>query len=514
MTAARASRITDALLGIAAMAAILLALTRLDAAGEGVERRAFDVAGTPATAHLPEGPALGPVLVIAHGFAGSQQLMQSFALAAARNGYASVTYDLAGHGRNPAPLGGSITDPEGATRRLVDQLGRVVEVARRLGDGRVAVLGHSMASDIVVRFAQQTPGIGATIAVSMFAPTVTETTPPNLLVIVGALETALAAEALRAVGLAAAPGAAQMRVTYGDPAAGTARRAAASPWTEHVSVLFAQASLAETVGWLDLAFGIPRAGPPRTDMRGPWIVLLLAGVVALMRPLARLLPVVSSPPAGAGLGWRALWPVIVVPAVATPLVLRVLPTKFLPVLVGDYLAMHFLAFGLIAAACLAACGRGPIRPAPPPALSRRALVLATLGAVAFGLVGLAWPIDRLLTSFALSPGRLTLFLALLAGTAAHFLAAEWATRGPGSARGGYAAMQAGFLASLIAAVALDFERLFFLLIIVPVIVIFFAIYGHASAVLQRRTGHPFVGGIATAIAFAWAIAATFPLVEG
>ncbi len=78
--------------------------------------------------------------------------MQPFATTFARNGYTAVTFDFPGHGRNPKPLTGSITDENGATRVLVAEMARVAAFARPLGDGRFAVLGHSMASDIVVRF--------------------------------------------------------------------------------------------------------------------------------------------------------------------------------------------------------------------------------------------------------------------------------------------------------------------------------------------------------------------------
>ena len=62
--------------------------------------------------------------------------------------------------------------------------------------------------------------------------------------------------------------------------------------------------------------------------------------------------------------------------------------------------------------------------------------------------------------------------------------------------------------------ALDFERLFFLAIIVPVIVLFFIVHGLFSGWAYRATGHPWVGGIANAFVFAWAIGVTFPLVAG
>ncbi len=129
----------------------------------------------------------------------------------------------------------------------------------------------------------------------------------------------------------------------------------------------------------------------------------------------------------------------------------------------------------------------------------------------FGLVALVWPIDAFLTSFLPGPERVVLMLAMLVGTLLFFLSDEWITRGEGTGRGAYVASKLAFLVSLAIAVALDFERLFFLIIIVPVIVLFFLVYGLFSGWAYRRTGHPFVGGIANALAFAWAIAVTFPL---
>jgi alpha-beta hydrolase superfamily lysophospholipase len=86
---------------ILAAVAACLAVWRLEGARAGLERQALDVGGTPATVwRMPDaGPA--PVVVIAHGFAGSRQIMEDFAIALARAGHVAVTYDLKGHGRNP-----------------------------------------------------------------------------------------------------------------------------------------------------------------------------------------------------------------------------------------------------------------------------------------------------------------------------------------------------------------------------------------------------------------------------
>ena len=131
--------------------------------------------------------------------------------------------------------------------------------------------------------------------------------------------------------------------------------------------------------------------------------------------------------------------------------------------------------------------------------------------VVFGFVAIVWPIDAYVTSFVPNTTRTFLFIVMVAGTLCYFLSDEWLTRGQGAAPGAFVASKLIFLASLAIAVALDFQRLFFLLIIVPVIVCFFLLYGLLSQWAYRRTGHPFVAGIANAIAFAWAIAVTFPV---
>lgn len=71
-----------------------------------------------------------------------------------------------------------------------------------------------------------------------------------------------------------------------------------------------------------------------------------------------------------------------------------------------------------------------------------------------------------------------------------------------------------FLISLAIAVGLDPQRLFFLVLIVPVMVPFFMVYGLFSRWIYATTGYPLLAGTAAAVAFAWAIGVTFPLVSG
>ncbi len=97
------------------------------------------------------------------------------------------------------------------------------------------------------------------------------------------------------------------------------------------------------------------------------------------------------------------------------------------------------------------------------------------------------------------------------GTTTFFTADEWRIRGQNAARFGYAASKAAFIASLALAVAINFEALFFLIIILPVIVPAFIVYGLFSTWIYRRTRHPLVAGLANSAFLAWAIGVTFPI---
>lgn len=500
----------NALLAVAGFALLAVGLYKLDLAAAEVRVSRLSHQGTPLTLFRPAGPHdPAPVVLISHGFAGSQQLMQSFALSLARNGYLAVTFDYYGHGRHPQPLRGDVAKIGGATQKLLEQTRAIADYALSLpgASGELALLGHSMASDIVVRYAQQDSRVAATIAVSMFSSAVTAEAPANLLVIVGDLEGFLKKEALRVQGLVSEnPREAR---TVGRVSDGSARRIVFAQGVEHVGVLYSGAAQREAVRWLDAVYA--REGSGGVARRGPAIVALLLGLMALARPLCRALPQVAAQAVGAALPWRRLLPAGLVPALATPLLLSRFPADFMGALVGGYLAAHFFVYGLIAALVLAWVTRG--RTARPVAVNYARLALAAAIATAYFAGAFALALDTYVTSYAITATRLPLILATLAGTLTYFLADEWLAHGERRARGGQLFTRVCFLLSLGIAVALSFEDLFFLLIIAAVIVIYFLVYGLFSRWVYARTGHPAVGAIANAVTFAWALGAVFPLLQ-
>jgi len=119
--------LVGAALGIALWSLFALAELRMD-----LSVSASHVSSIPVTIFRSQAPETSPVVVIAHGFAGSQQLMQPIAVTLARNGYIAVTFDFAGHGRNPLPLAGGLTDMAASTRLLLAEIGEVAQFAMTL----------------------------------------------------------------------------------------------------------------------------------------------------------------------------------------------------------------------------------------------------------------------------------------------------------------------------------------------------------------------------------------------
>lgn len=459
--------------------------------------------GTPATLFLRDNGDAAPVVIIAHGFAGSRQLMDPFALTLAQAGYVVASFDFEGHGRNPRPMSGDVSTIDGTTRLLMEETGRVARaaLAHPRADGRLVYLGHSMASDIVVRQALEEPAANAVVAISMFSEAVTADEPRNLLVIAGEWETMLAEEAVKALRLADPQ--ANAGDIVGDPAQETGRRAVIAPKVEHVGVLYSATALNAARDWLDASFGRTSIGP--VAQRGSWIAALLLATVTIAWPLARWLP------AGAGampspLSTRRFLVVALAPALLVPLLLAPFEIRVLPVLVADYLALHLGLYGAMTLALLWHWGQ--LRGQFPARIWWIACAVAV-----FGIAVLGGVLDRYVASFLPHTGRMAVIAGLALGAVPFLLADGILTQGGKAQLWRVVMVRAAFLASLGLAVALNFEALFFLLIILPVIVLFFLLFGTMSGWVGRRTGLPAAGGIGLGLVLAWSLGVTFPMFD-
>ncbi|MEM1077987.1 MAG: alpha/beta fold hydrolase [Pseudomonadota bacterium] len=480
---------------ILSVCSIALAIWRLEGARAGLGITKDSVGQTPVTVYRTPGADPAPAVVIAHGFAGSRQLMEAFALTLARAGYVVVSFDFEGHGRNPVPMSGDVTRIDGTTQLLMAETGRVTDHALSLPgvDGRVALLGHSMASDVIVRQTVADLRISATVAISMFSQAVSATEPARLLAITGAWEAALRAEALRVLRLVG-PSAEEGQTAQ---AGLVTRRAVVAPHVEHVGVLYSATSLREARDWLDATYG--RRSDTALAITGGWITLLLAGLVGLVWPLSRLAPLRPARPEP--LPRRDYWMALGAASLITPLALWPFDLNILPVLVADYLALHLLVFGALASSVLWSRGHRP----------GGWQLWIGLALLVYGLAVFGGALDRYVASFMPHAGRLVIILAIALGAVAYMLADTWLSGAGTAPLWRRVVAKLGFFVSLGIAVALDLEGLFFLLIILPVIVLYFVVFGTMGAWLGRRTGAVGSIGIALGLILAWSLGVSFPM---
>ncbi len=473
---------------VLAIAMVLISLYVLELARQDVGITHFTIGQSPVTEYATS-TGDGPIVVVAHGFAGSQQMMQGYALPLARAGYRVYAFEFEGHGRHPKPMSGDVTVIDGTTRLLVEQ---TEEVIAAVSDGTpVALVGHSMATDVLVRAAENQSGIGPIVLISAFSQAITASQPDNLLLVSGAWEAGLRAFGQDAVMMV------DPTAVEGDTVISgmVQRRAVAAPFSEHVSVLQSRVARDETLAWLDRAYG--RTSDIAILPTGWAILGLLIGLVLLFGPVAKLLPKREVQKLSLSRKQFAIIlcvPVVVAPAIAVPL-----NPSFLPVLVADYLGLHLLIFGGLQLAILRHWG----------------ITFGRISWLAFGVL-LVWcalfgfALDRYAANFWPTYDRLWIICVMMIGAVPFLLADMILTADASLLR--RVIVRISLLLSLSFAVALDFEGLFFLMLIAPVLVLFFVVFGSLGRAVARGSG-PMSSGLALGLVLAWALGVSFPLFQ-
>jgi dienelactone hydrolase len=471
-----------------------IAIYVLETARSGVAFTDRFVGQTPVTTLAQDG-ADGPNVVIAHGFAGSREMMQGYGLILAQAGYRVHMFDFEGHGAHPLPMSGDVTRIEGTTRLLMDQTRAVID---DVADGTpVALLGHSMATDVLIRVAVETE-TGPLVLLSAFSQAVTPEQPKDMLLIAGQWEPHLRDFGVDAVQMVRPDAQEGEIVQQGE----VIRAGIVAPWTEHVAILHSRAGREAALDWFNRAYDRDRivSAPPT----GWAFLALMAAITVLAGAVARILvPKVDLPPSHQP-GTTRFAATLAVPALVTPFIALPLDFGVLPVLVADYLAIHLGVFGLLGLMmqrwlwgplALGWAGLGPF-------------AIALLALLAWGIGVFGFALDRYGANFFPIAERLPIIAALVIG-AIPFMVADAQLVWKASIWRRIAARLA-LLVSLGIAVALDLEGLFFLLIIAPVIVLFFFIHGAMGRAFGKRAG-PLVAGIALGIILAWALGVSFPM---
>jgi pimeloyl-ACP methyl ester carboxylesterase len=132
---------------------------------EGIPAVLYEPGPPRSHAALPPDEVAFPTVVLGHALAADRSSLDLLARRLTRAGYAVVTFDFRGHGRNRAPYG-RVREGRGG---LLEDLSAVVAYVRahpRLDGLRLAVGGHSLGAATALRYASYESGVGAVIGIS------------------------------------------------------------------------------------------------------------------------------------------------------------------------------------------------------------------------------------------------------------------------------------------------------------------------------------------------------------
>lgn len=480
-----------AISGLTLLAVGVLLLVPVTRGIDVTDLRVGGDAQIPVRVYVPTSTAVGaaPGVVVAHGFAGSAQLMHTWSLALAHAGFVVVAPDLPGHGASTAPSRSVQARDTSAMAHTVDVALELLLAVPSVDQDRIALLGHSMGSGAVLeRGVARVEQVRAVVAVSPTDADVDAGAPRDLLLLAGANEGRFIANAesllVRAGGVRGVPG------------DGDARAFTVVPFVEHVSILFARGAHDASIDWLAAALDhVPTGRAPIGPLAG-WL-LLAFGLVLLWQAAVAQAATAATAPTRRPRGWLALAVGGVAATASLVIIARSLEISGITgVLVAGEVGLWFLLTGLVWL-------RFGFRPARPEMRDLGWMLLATATLVLLGAsVSLAW------APWWLSGARVGTAGILVILLLPFTLAAAASLHGRHGAR----AVSVWGLTSLIVLVTLGAAAIVvpgigFLVLILPLLPLVLA----ATSAVTVGVDRPWASGVASAVFIGWLLAMLFPL---
>ncbi len=474
-----------------AVAVILVAWQQVLAAGRGLVVRDLEGAGgTPLRYLAPEDATGAPGVIVAHGFAGSRQVMYGFGYVLARAGYGVMLLDFDGHGA-----------AHGRLDRTGDSLQRNLAAAYEslvaqpeIDPARIALLGHSMGSGAVMTAAiDSSEQYEATVAVSPTGAAVAPDRPRNLLLMAGSLEPQFLGNA-RSL-LAEAGGASD------DLSSGKGRALVEVPNVEHITILFSRVAHQAVLDWLNRTFERPLT-EVAADRRMVWFGIHLGAWLLLWSALSPVFSVVAAQaqPVVRLRPWY--WLGLPLGAVAAALLLFLAGSVFDVsrlggLLVGGALGLWFLVLGIV----WLLSGFRPPRPAVSEVLW--GLLLFAVLSLAFGAMAqITW------LPWLLIPERLVRWPFLAVAVLPLLLASALAQhRARPAGRFSWWLLQGAVIVAGLGLTIILSPDLFFIFLLLPVFPLILGLLAIAGAAFDR----PWAVAVGGALFLGWILVAVFPL---
>jgi pimeloyl-ACP methyl ester carboxylesterase len=435
----------------------------------------------------PKGVQHRPGILIAHGFAGSKQLMFGYGYTLVHNGYGVLLLDFAGHGANAAPL------DKTKLQQNLDVALTVLKAQPEIDPSKIGLLGHSMGSQAVMLSGiKQSKAISAVVAISPTPAPVTSHEPSNLQLQAGEWEGRFVRQSTELLQKAGGENP--------NTDEGKGRSRVIVPQAEHILILFKDLSHQSALKWFNSVFNRTSTVEFR-DRRMAWYSLHLLSWLFLLGMVSPNLIQGTFRTAWKPRSLRNWLGLGIAPFAATGVIAVASRRAALESLgglqVGGALGLWLFIAGL--------AWSGVISRFPRPTAKSigYGLLLFSLLWIAFGAMA-----QETWLEWQLIPARLQLLPALAVGCFPWFyasgIAQEQATP---TKRILWWFAQSVSLAVGLSLTLLLVPKLSFLALIVPIVPIILALLSYAAAQIKDAWSY----AIASALFFGWIIASVFPL---
>lgn len=455
--------------------------------------------GVPLLYVTPQTQQKIPGVLVAHGFAGSKQLMLGYAHVLAHAGYGVMLWDFGGHGINRIPL------EKDSLQKYIDIATGALLEQPEIDPSRLALVGHSMGSGAVMSAAiRDNNRYTATVAISPTSAEVTSSSPANLQLQAGSNEGVFVANAEKL--LKQAGGENQNFVDK------KARSLVIVPNADHISILFSNYSHQSVKNWLNATFRLTD-NSQYIDRRMSWYILHLLTwlfILAVAAPMLKKLLPHKPYKLSAIKTWGGLAIVPVITPIGLILInLAIGILKWFNLIqvemqnIGGFLLSGVLGIWFFIAGTV---WLGIIRRLPRPKINSLLMGLLLFGVlwVAFGAIA-----DRVWLQWLLITPRFILWLLLSFACLPWFLASGLVQQNTGIFQRfvWWLAQNLAIISGLLVAIYF-LPQLGFLLMLLPIFPIIIALLSFVAAQVDDAWSY----ALGSTLFFAWIIAAVFPLV--
>ena len=457
------------------------------------------VGDTPITLTFKDNRKTKGIVFLAHGFAGSTSFMRPIAVALAEAGYLTVRFDFLGHGRHPLPYSGDITTITGATQKFVDQTNEVISHYLAKYDHSFSmIIGHSMASDIIIRSASSDIRLNSAVAISAYTDALKSDKPNNVLILNGQWEPQLRAkslEILKSIGIKNP----DEGKTYGSLINNTIRKVEFIKNADHVGVLYSIKTQKELLDWVNFLNKDNQVFIG--NYIGIWTGILFFSIFFLVIVLVKFLNQNAS--TKYQFSYIRFFSLNILACALSPLILHHFKINFVEFPAHNHLINQIILISIILSFSIPSA---QIRE-----LSRSFnfplfAILFILFCILFGSI-----LDSYVSSFLLSGTRVPVFYYCLFGTIPLMVIMQlyYDNYTNGWIAGNI--FKLFLIISLSTSILLDISQLFIMGYAIILFLAFALIFGFLANMVSRKYNNTLSVGLANGIALAWTFSTALPL---